>query len=84
MIEIRGAQPTKGSILFIYGPLTNKYTSLLYDTIFNPLSDTLFEFLNRIYSEIQPLDRKVLFKKASFEFLKRLALALNTNALQSR
>ena len=33
---------------------------------------------------MQPLDRVVLFKKASFEFFKRLAPALNTNALQSR
>ena len=74
----------KGSILFIWDPITNKYTSLIYDTLFSPLSDTLFGFFNGIYAEIQPLDREVLFKKASFELLKRLAPALNTNALQSR
>ena len=84
LIEIHGAQHTKGSMLFICDPLTNKYTSLIYDTPFSPLSDTLFEFFNGIYSEIQPLDGEVLYKKASFEFLKRLAPALNTNALQSR
>ena len=84
LIEIYGKQLTKGSILFICDPLTNKYTSLIYDTLFHPLSDTLFEFLNGIYTEIQPLDREVLFNKSSFEFLKRLATALNTNASQSR
>ena len=81
LIEIYGKQLIKGSILFIYDPLTNKYTSLMYLTLFHPLSDTLFEFLNGIYTEIQPLDREVLFKKASFEFLKRFAPALNTKAL---
>ena len=84
MIEIHGAQLTEGSILFIYDPLTNKNTTLIYDSLFSPLSDTLFEFLNGIYSEIQPLEREALFRKASFEFLKRLAPALNTNASQSR
>ena len=84
LIENYGKQLIKGSILFICDPITNKYTSFIYDTLFSPLSDTLFEFLNGIYAEIQPLDREVLFKKASFEFLKRLAPALNTNALQSR
>ena len=44
----------------------------------------MFEFLKGIYSEIQPLDRKVQFKKASFAFLKRLETSLNTNASQSR
>ena len=63
-IEIHGTQLTKGSILFICDPLTNKYTSLIFDTLSNPLSDTLFEFLNGIHSEIQPLDTEVLLKKA--------------------
>ena len=76
LIEIYGKQFTKRSILFICDPLTNKYTSLMYDTLFHPLSDTLFQFLNGIYTEIQPLDREVLIKKASFEILKRLAPVL--------
>ena len=42
LVEIYGAQLTKGSVLFICDPLTNKYISLIYDTLFNPLSDTLF------------------------------------------
>ena len=47
------------------------------------LSYTLFEFLNRVSSEIQPLDREALFRKSSLEFLKRLAPTLNTNASES-
>ena len=84
LIEIHGVQLTKGSILFLCDPLTNKSKALIYDTLLNPLSDTLFEFLNGIYSELQPLDSEGLFKKSSFKFLRRLAPALNTNALQSR
>ena len=84
LIKIYRKQLTKGSFLFISDPLVNKNTSLLYDTLIHPLSDTLFEFLNGVYTEIQPQDREVLFKKASFEFLKRLAPSLNTNASQSR
>ena len=84
LIEIYGKQLTNGSILFICDPLRKKHTSLIYDTLFHPLSDTLFEFLNGIYTEIQPLDREVLFKKSSFKLLKSLATALNTNASQSR
>ena len=45
LVEIYGAQITKGSLLFVYDPLTKAYTSLMYDALFNPLSDTLFEFL---------------------------------------
>ena len=52
--------------------------------MFHLLSDTLFEFLHGIWSEIQPSDREGLFRKPSIEFLKRLAPALNTNASQSR
>ena len=84
IIEIYGVQLTKDLILFICGALTNKYISLIYDTLFNPLSATLFEFLNGIWSEIQPLDRRGVFRKSSFEFLKRLASTLNTAAQQSR
>ena len=84
LIEIYGAQLTKGLILFICGALTNTYISLIYDTLFNPLSDILFEFLNGIWSEIQPLDRTGVFRKSSIEFLKRLASTLNTAAQQSR
>ena len=65
--------------------LTNTYIiSLIYDSLFNPLSDTLFEFLNGICSEIQPLDRTGVFRKSAFEFIKRLASTLNTAAQQSR
>ena len=55
---------------FIWDPLTDTYISLMCDTLFNPLSDTLFEFLNGVWSEIQPLDRTGVFRKSSFEFLK--------------
>ena len=79
LVEIYGSQLTKGSVLFICDPLTNTYTSLIYDTLFNPLSDTLFEFFNGIWSEIQPLDSEMLLRKISFEFLKRLASTLNAN-----
>ena len=84
LIEIYGAQITKGSVQFICNPLTNTNISLVYDTLFNPLSDSLFEFLNGVWSELQPLDRAGVFRKSSFEFLKRLASTLNTAALQSR
>ena len=62
LIEIYGTQLTKGSVLFICDPLTNNYISLIYDTLFHPLSDTLFEFLNGIWSEIQPSDREGIFR----------------------
>ena len=84
LVEIYGALLTKGSVLFICDPLTNTYTSLIYDTLFKSLSDTLFEFLNGKCSEKQPSDREVVFRKSSFEFLKRLASTLNSNASQSR
>ena len=60
------------------------YTSLIYDTLFNPLSNTLFEFLNGVCSEIQRSDRQGKFRKSSFEFLNRLASTLKAIALQSR
>ena len=40
---------------FFCDPLTNTYTSLLYENLLNPLSDILFEFLNKVWSEMQPL-----------------------------
>ena len=83
LVEIYGAQLTKCSVLFICYPLTNTYTSLKCDTLFNPLFDNLFEFYNGVWSEIQPLDREVVFRKPSFEFPKRLAFTLNANASQS-
>ena len=70
LVEIYGTQLTQGSVLFICDPLTNKYNSLINDTLFHPLSDTLFEFLNGIWSEIQPSDREGIIRKSSFEFLK--------------
>ena len=48
LVEIYGNQLTQGSVLFICDPLTNKYISLIYDTVFQQLSDFLFEFLNGI------------------------------------
>ena len=61
------------------------YISLIYDTFFNQLSDTLFEFLNRVGLEKHHLDKMDLFRKSSsFEFLKRLTSTLNIAALQSR
>ena len=62
LIEIYGTELTKGSVLSICNPLTNKYISLIYDTLFHPLSDTLFEFLNGIWSAIQPSDREGIFR----------------------
>ena len=50
-VEINGTQLTKGSVLFVCDPLTNSYISLIYDTPFHPLSETLFKFLNGIWSE---------------------------------
>ena len=84
LVEISGTQLTKGSILFIGDPLSNKCFSLIYDTLFHSLIDTLFEFLHGILSEIKPSGRKELFRKSSFEVLKRPAMALNTYVLQSR
>ena len=83
LLERYGDQLTKGTILFLCDPLTNTYISLIYDTLSNPLSDTLFEFLKGVWSEMQHLDRAGVFKKSSFEFLQRLASTLNTAALQS-
>ena len=84
LIEVYGAQLSKGSILFLCDPHTNTNIFLIYDTLFNPLSDTIFEFLNGVWSEIQHSDRAGVFRKSSLEFLKRLAAKLNTAALQSR
>ena len=84
LVEIYGTQLTKGSVLFICDPLTNNFISLIYDTLFHPLSDTLIEFLNGIWSEKQPSDREGIFRKSSFEFLERLAPTLNANASHSR
>ena len=46
LIEIYGAQFTKGSVVFICDQLNTKFVSLIHDTLFNPLSDKLFEYLN--------------------------------------
>ena len=70
--------------LFICEPLTNTYTSLIYDTLLSPLYDTLFDFFHGVRSEIQPLDRKGVFRKCCIEFLIRLAPSFNVNASQSR
>ena len=69
---------------FIQDPLTNTYISLIYDSLFYPLSDTLFDFLNGVWTEIQPSDRMGVFRKSSFEFLNCLASTLNTAAFRSR
>ena len=84
LVKIYGAQLTKSSVIVIYDPLTNTYTSLKYDTLFNPISDTLFEFVHGVWSEMQPLDRKGVFRKSSFELFKRLAPTLNANASHSQ
>ena len=84
LVEIYEAQLTKGSVLFICDLFTNKYISLIYDTLFNPLSDTLFEFRNGVWSEIQTSDREGIFRKSSFKFLKQLAPTPNANASHSR
>ena len=57
---------------------------LIDDTLFHPLSDTLFEFLIGLWSEIQTSHKEGIFRKSSFEFFKRLAPALSTNASHSR
>ena len=84
LVEFYVTQLTKGSVLFICDPLTYTYISLLYDIQIHLLLDTLFEFLNEIWSEIQPSDREGFFRKSSFEFLKRLAPALDTNVSHSQ
>ena len=73
---IYGKQLTTGTVLFICDLVTDSYTSLIYDTLFHPLSDTLFDFLRGVYAEIHTADCG--FRKSSFEFLKRLASALTT------
>ena len=69
---------------FLFVIFSQTLISLIYDTIFNPLSDTLFEYFNRDWSEIQSWDRTGVFRKSVFEFLNRLASTPNTAALQSR
>ena len=58
LVEIYGTQLTKRSALFICDALTNSYISLIQNTLFHPFSDTLFEFLNGKWSEMQPSDRE--------------------------
>ena len=84
LVKIYLAQLTKGSVLYIFDPLTNNIISLIYDTSIQPLSDPLFEFLNGIWSEIKTSDRERIFRKSSFDFLKRLAPTPNANASHSR
>ena len=83
-MEIYGAQLTKGSMLLVCDALTNNYVSLIYDTLFNPSSDTLFDFFNGVWTKLQNSDRANAFRISSFEFLKRLASTLKTTALNSR
>ena len=45
-------------------------SSLIYDTIFRPPSDTLFDFLKGVYAEIHATSRGCGFRKLSFKFLK--------------
>ena len=71
-------------MLFACDPLTDTYISLIYDTLFNSISNTLFEILNGVWSEIQPLDRTDVFRKSSSEFLKSLASTIDAAAQQSR
>ena len=82
LIDIYEAQLTKGSIHFNSDSFNTKYVSLICDTFFNPLSDTLLGFLNGVWTELQPSGRAATFRKSVFETLKRVAPALNTAALQ--
>ena len=61
LIEILGTQFTIATILFICDPLTDVHISLIYETLLNPLSDTLLEFLNGVFPELQPFDRTGAF-----------------------
>ena len=79
LVKIHGAQLTRGSFLFICDPLKNTYTSLIYDTLFNPLSDTLVDFLQGIWSKMQTSDKESVFLKSYFEFLKLLAPTLHNH-----
>ena len=54
LVEIYGTQLTKRSALFICDALTNSYIPLIQNTLFHSLSDTLLEFFNGIWSEMQP------------------------------
>ena len=62
LVEIHGAQLTMGSVLFICDPLTDTYTPLIYDTLFIPVSDTLFDFFHGIWPEIQRSDIEGVFR----------------------
>ena len=84
LIAFDEAQLTKWSILFLCYHLTNTYISLINDTLFIPLSDTIFEVLNGVWRKLQPSDITGVFRKSSFEFLKSLTSTIITAALQSR
>ena len=62
-----GSQLTKDTIIFIWDPLTEGYTSLFYDILFSPLSCTLFEFFKGVKTELHTTDHKCTFRKSSFE-----------------
>ena len=74
----------KGTILFICDPLTDVYATLFHNILFNPLSYTLFEYFNGVYTELQPSDRACAFRKSSCDFFERPASTLNVAAIQSR
>ena len=76
--QLFGKQLMKGTILFIFDPITDRYNSLIYETLFHPLSGTLFDALRGLYAELHITDRWCAFRKYSVEILKRLASAINT------
>ena len=59
-------------------------TLLITDSQFCQQSDTLSEFLNGIYRELELSDRKGAIRRTSVKFQKRLASTLNFAAIQPR
>ena len=78
------ARNSQKARFFICNPLTNTYFSLVYETLFNALSDTQFQFLSGVWAEIQASDITGIFRKSIFEFLKCLAGTLNNATLKPR
>ena len=64
-------------------PITNRYISIIYNTIFCPPSDTFRENQGGAYNEVYALDEGELSQKISLEFIKRFAPALNAAAKHS-
>ena len=82
LIDISLTQLTNITNIFP-DPFTDRYTSLIYDTLFSPLSDALFEYLRGVYTELHT-SRACAFRQSAFDFLKRLESTLNNAAIQPR